>query len=382
MQMTGREKILGAFTPEGTSQFGVVTCYNSIFMRDHWSDITKVPWYYWGSGIVEEELTWIRDYFMKTGLEWLTMWARPARTERQNQRFIERQDGVWLIDEISTEEKRLIMPIPGGSEAEIIHDKHIDLNALPQTPEEVDELIYKAPVFDKDSFLSEGHQDLAVKVREVFDAFLYSQIQSPLWSLYELLGFEGMMIFLVQDRDLAEYAGRRILHNLKQTIQESAAMGVDAIWIEEALTDQISPALYSDLNIPLIQECVSEIRNCGIKSIYYYCGNPNDRLDAIFQVGSDALHFEESKKGFTIDIEKIAEKMNGQYTLFGNLDSIHVLQDASEDELQAEIRRQRKAGLSNASRFVMSTGSPITPRTPLNRVRLYTDIVHQLNLGL
>lgn len=379
MHMTAREKILSAFSPEGTSQFGVVTSYDSIFMRDHWPDITEVPWYYWGSGVLEEETTWIADYLEKSGLEWLTMWPRPSRDKRQHQRYMQRQDGVWLVDEITSEETLLTKPVPGGSEVEIAHDIHIDLHSLPHSSEEVEALIPIAPDFNRDAFLSEGRHDLAAKVREAFDVFLYSQILSPLWSLYELLGFEGMMIFLVQDRDLAMVAGRRVLQNLRQTIRESAAMGVDAIWIEEALTDQISPELYSELNLPLMRECVSEIRSCGLKSIYYYCGDPNDRLDAILQLGSDGLHFEESKKGFTIDIERIAEKLNGRCVLFGNLDSIQVLQDGRENELQAEIRRQAKAGILNKYRFVMSTGSPVTPGTPVNRVKLYTDMVKRLD---
>ena len=231
MQMTGREKILAAFTPEGTSQFGAVISYDSIFMRDHWLEITKVPWYYWGSGVLKEETTWIADYLEKSGLEWLTMWPRPSRDKRQHQRYVKRQDGVWLVDEITSEEMLLTKPVPGGSEVEIAHDIHIDPYSLPRTQEEVDALIPLAPDFNRGAFLSEGRHDLAAKARELFDLFLYSQILSPLWSLYELLGFEGMMIFLVQDRDLAQYAGRRILHNLKLSIRESAAMGLDAIWI-------------------------------------------------------------------------------------------------------------------------------------------------------
>ena len=142
--------------------------------------------------------------------------------------------------------------------------------------------------------------------------------------------------------------------------------------------DQISPDLFWRYNVPLMRQCVQEIRACGLKSIYYYCGNPSGRLDAILEVGADALHFEESKKGFTIDIGAIIAEIDGRCTVFGNLDSIGILQNGSEYDLRSEIKRQLSAGKDNGNRFVMSTGSPIAPATAVERVRLYTTLVREL----
>lgn len=75
-----------------------------------------------------------------------------------------------------------------------------------------------------------------------------------------------------------------------------------------------------------------------------------------------------------LDIADIAAKIDGRCVLFGNIDAIGVLQDGSEDDLRREIARQATAGRRNGNRFVLSTGSPITPGTPVERVRLYTDL--------
>ena len=85
------------------------------------------------------------------------------------------------------------------------------------------------------------------------------------------------------------------------------------------------------------------------------------------------------EKGFTIDIEKIAEEVGGRFALFGNLDAVGVLQDGSDDELRTEIARQLAAGRRNGSRFVMCLGSPVTPATGIDRVGLYCELVHELN---
>jgi len=46
--------------------------------------------------------------------------------------------------------------------------------------------------------------------------------------------------------------------------------------------------------------------------------------------------------------------------------------------LRAEIARQITAGRRNGSRFIMSLGSPVTPGTPVVRVRRYCELVREL----
>ena len=64
--------------------------------------------------------------------------------------------------------------------------------------------------------------------------------------------------------------------------------------------------------------------------------------------------------------------------VLGNLDAINLLPKATEGELAAEITRQVAAGRRNGSRFIMSIGSPVTPGTPVSRVRRYCDLTHEI----
>ena len=87
---------------------------------------------------------------------------------------------------------------------------------------------------------------------------------------------------------------------------------------------------------------------------------------------------EESKKGFKIDIEDVVDVVQGRIAVLGNLDAIGVLQGGSEQDLEAEIARQVRVGRRNKGRFIMSIGSPVTPATPVERVRHYCDLVHRM----
>ena len=59
--------------------------------------------------------------------------------------------------------------------------------------------------------------------------------------------------------------------------------------------------------------------------------------------------------------------------LFSNVDPVAVLQNGTDADLAAEIRRQVDAG-RRARGFILSTGSPITPGTPLARVRRFFEL--------
>lgn len=215
----------------------------------------------------------------------------------------------------------------------------------------MDTRIPLAPLFDRAAFLADGRHEAAVSVRRTVDVFLYGHIPAPVWSLYGLFGYEGMMMVLAQNPWLALHACGRIGHNTAQRIRMIAALGADAVWIEECLADQICPGAYLDVNVPMVQECVREIRESGMKSICYFCGNPADRLDSILAAGADALHFEEGKKGFHLDIADLAEQIAGRAVLFGKLDAINLLEHRPEEDLRSEIRRQLDAGRKNGNRF-------------------------------
>ncbi len=74
----------------------------------------------------------------------------------------------------------------------------------------------------------------------------------------------------------------------------------------------------------------------------------------------------------------VVERVGGRCAVLGNLDAIGVLEQGSEAEVRAEIARQIRAGRRNKSRFIASVGSPVTPGTPPERVRLYCDLAHEL----
>ena len=381
--MTGREKMEAAFSTEGAREIPATICYATIYTRDHWAELTDCPWWYRYSPKMEDQLAWRRDLLKQTGCDWINIKPRHPREERKRQEILIRGDDVFLMDQDSGEEKQLPPPVVGGPHSSSARDRKGDLDHLPASEADLDAVLPESELLDVEAFREDvrksGYADLTGAIIRELDVLpIWHHVGSPLWCTYDLWGYEGMMVMIATRPDLVRTAARRFLGNAIHSVHRAAALGAKTVWIEEALTDQISPADFAKLNVPLMGALCEAIRACGMWSIYYYCGGPEDRLDPILEVGADALSFEESKKNFSIDIEEIAEIVNGRCVLLGNLDAIGILQDGTEDALKTEIKRQLMAGRRNKSRFIMSTGSPPTPGTPVERVRLYHDLVHEL----
>lgn len=93
-------------------------------------------------------------------------------------------------------------------------------------------------------------------------------------------------------------------------------------------------------------------------------------LDDIKQLGLDGLMVEESKKDFVLDVGEIAKKLEGCCALFGNLDSVNILQKGTANDVKNETLRQIE--VTREKRFIMANGCPISFDTPEKNI--YTMI--------
>jgi len=377
--MTGRQRMAAALSPAGTPQTPGVICYEGIYYRDHWEQVTSKPWWCAFSPELEDQLAWRAEAAATTGQDWLHLPACPSRADRAALRVEPRGDGAVLIDTRTSDERPLRRPAVGGWDADDIARRRTPPR-LPETLDQIDAAVPVPPAFDAERFVADGRADLAAAILRSFGRDLYpiDYVGSPLWGCYGLWGFEGLMLLIADRADLVGRACRRLLAGGVRAVRQAAARGAAAIVIEECFTDMISPAAFEALNVPVVGGLIEAIRAAGMKSIYYYCGDPAGKWDAIAGLGADALAFEESKKGFVIDVADVVRRVGGRCAVMGNLDAIGVLERGTDAQLRAEIARQLTAGRANGGRFVMSLGSPVTPGTSPRRVRQYLALVRDL----
>ena len=376
--MTGRQKIETALSEDGSPETPAVICYEDIYIRDRWWELTPCPWWYRIEPDLSRQVQWRRDVFGNIGQDWFRLPSTYSREERNRVCIEARPEGVFQVDRDTGREDRV--PEPRGSGWSPSGGSESYRPAHPaETTDEIDARIPDPPGSDPADLMRDGRGDLAEEALNAFgEQYPIGHVPSPLWRCYQLWGFEGMMTRVATRPDLVKYACERYLALSVYAARQAAALGTAGIWIEECMTDMVSPRDFETLNIAFLIPLVAEIRALGMKSIYYFCGNPLGKWDLLLSAGADALALEESKKGFEIDIEDAVARVQGRCALLGNLDAIGVLQNGTEAQLRDEIARQMDAGRRNGGRFVMSTGSPVTPETPVERVRLYCDLTHEL----
>lgn len=376
--MTGRQKILAAISPQGSASTPIVLCYPELFMRDCWERVTDVPWWGMVSQDIETGIQVQRDLLAVTGEDRVRVWMGVSREERQRYR-IEGVDArrARRIDTRTGQEEEVLRAPMGGF---VLAHETLGQSGALTSREQVDEALPLPAEETAESLGADGRLDKPRRMLAEFGAerMPWTQFPSPWDPLCLVFGFEGIMVTCVEHPDLIEYACRRVLQCNRRRIATWQAAGVELIWIEECLSDHISPELYRRLVLPSVRELTADLRQAGLKTIHYYTGDPFDRLELLLDSGADALALEGSRKGFTIDIADLARRVRGRMAILGNLDEVDLLEKGPAAAIRAEVKRQLEAGRANDGRFLMGIGGPITPGTPLDHVRAIADAVHDL----
>ena len=86
-------------------------------------------------------------------------------------------------------------------------------------------------------------------------------------------------------------------------------------------------------------------------------------LDKIIETGATAYHFEESKKGFTVDIYKIREKLREKACMFIPFDAISLLQSGDLKAIEREVN-DIVYNTAMGGGMVLSTGCPVMNDIP------------------
>jgi uroporphyrinogen decarboxylase len=351
--------------------FPVVIPYMSIFLRDHWEQITYEPWWL---AERQTELDFVSklkvedDLQKKLDLDWMQCGLCPSKEWRENNSIEVVGNKIFLVDAEKTKKTEIMKQPPGG-----IHKPRDE-----ELVKSIDEIDARVKVVDAKTLIEEGRLDYIKMVVEKFGSnkFICAGLNSPFWSSSSFFGFTKTYTNLFRKPELAEALCRRLTDSSMEILKAYSKMGVDIIWYEECLAsaNEISLSQFDRFCLPYNVELLPEINRLGMKSVYYPCGDVRDRLELMIEAGPDCISLEESKKGFEIDLAWVNEVVEGRVCIFGNLDSIGVLQNGTREGLRAEVRRQVEIG-REYGRFVMSLGSPVTPRTSASRVREYVNLV-------
>lgn len=361
--------ILAALSPEGSSVVPVVIPYEGIFIRDHFEELFSVPWWYAHSLDVNQQLLYMEQYLSVLDIDWYSPFLVHSDSYRQNHQMAVNPDFVEFIDQKTARKTKIDRPQISGVGSDCQQDLFVPYEQIEKDPERI-----RMTAADKAFRLWGKGVDSLIPRQKQLAAGRKSAlgfVESPFESIFNIWGFTSSMLLLSDDKSLIHLACSAYLEAALTTIETCSRLGCKLIWVEECFSDLISPDDYENLVLPYLIPVIDAIKQTGMHSIYYFTGNPQNKMDLILSLGADAYSFEDDKKGFHIDLAALVDRLAGKAALLGNLNAITDLQDASDEKLYQRLDYYIELARRYKGRFIMSLGSPVTPGTSVDRVRKY-----------
>lgn len=392
--MTPKERILAALHGEKTDILPAAPAYLCIYLEDdvrrRYTDLYRL---HLGErsrcGVDHQQDTAFRLQALLEAYDLFaekpdTIESLPGVTRSWAERTqIAAVDGELFYEDLQTG-RRLPMrtaPMPTGDRGLLNEGDLLSEWQAARPPQTEAEIDARVPILSCDELLAGGEFDLPRLLLEARGEqfFVYDFIDPPFSLSYDVLGFEGQMLYQHDHPELFAYLLERLLLQQQERICAFAAIGLHGVYIQEVWTgaDLISPRAYERWVQPSDRRFCESLRASGLASILYVCGDVMPRLDAMCAYDVDALAVEESKKGFQIEIDEVVRRIDGRRGVWGNIDAVHFGLEATPDEMAAEVRRQTRVGQA-ARGFVVSTGSPFPLHTPLAQIEALISTAHSI----
>lgn len=367
--MTNKERIRRTLEGKPVDRVPVATVCPEIYHWDHFTELADRPAWeleQWLTEIPEEYLKTYRIVLEKAPFEILEPHMAPARVEQGNIEFVNKNGAVFRHDRKT------------GVYQEVNREYHMALGPANETQFVFDkkDIKEKIKIIRAEEMLASGALDYArIVSRELGQTefiMLGDSLCGMLWACHRYLGQTNTLCMLAEAPDFIEHLSNKLLEIDIEKIRAYASAGADVIAVCDAMTscDLISVKHYERFSLPFLKEMVREIHRLNCKAVLIYFGGIADRLEQIVSTGADGLLVGPSMKNYTNDLEEMAGRVGSRITLFGNIDPIRVLEKGTEEQLLTEMEHQAEAG-KKARGFIMCTGDPITPATPLSRVKKF-----------
>lgn len=221
--------------------------------------------------------------------------------------------------------------------------------------------------------------DLAKRLAARFPDELpqYVFTSTPYNTLPFTLGFRTFMLALTEEPAKLHRALAAQLPRPSARLAAERRLGITLMHVEACLAsaDIISPRMYEEFGLQYDEPTLRFYEDAGFRTMLYFSGNLMPLLDRLKRLPFTALAFEEDRKGYGIDLAQVRRALGPDRVIFGNMDALFV-ERATDEELLAEVRRQISA--AGRHNFILSLGSPLTPRTSLERVRLVTESTRRI----
>ncbi len=201
------------------------------------------------------------------------------------------------------------------------------------------------------------------------DLFIICQIDTGYFQVANLIGVEQYMLGIFDHKEEIKLFTKRLVDLQKKIVREAIKRGADCIFLGNDYAYNtgsfIPPELLWEMDFKFVKEIVDEVHNLGKPVILHACGNQNEVMDMIINLGVDGLH--SIQPAAQNDIVFYKKKYGDKLTFLGNIDINRLLPFGNPEEVDLQVKHLIENIGSNGG-FVLGTCNAIMEDNPPENV--------------
>jgi len=242
------------------------------------------------------------------------------------------------------------------------------------SPQDLPDELYYIPVSQGLRFYIDRNNRFGIftRLRElVGEAYsLHGEITSPFDYLLDYLGYEEGLIALIEAPEVCHQILGHFTGRLVNLAKDMAQQPVDAIKLSSPFAGMgfISPEQYETFVLPYEKRICEAIQSQGKLVYLHTCGAIRDRLELMRRSGANGVECLDPPPLGNVTLEEAVQRIGTELFIKGNLDSVNMLLQGSEEEFQQSVRQTIQTG-KRAKGFILSTACSVAPYVKRERLQ-------------
>ena len=210
------------------------------------------------------------------------------------------------------------------------------------------------------------------------DYSIHGEVTSAFDYFLDFVGHQEGLFALIGSPEKSTRILEHFTRLLEVLADEMCETGVDAIKISSPFAGAgfISPAFYRDFVAPYDGRLARSIRAKGVHSYIHTCGAIGDRLQIMLDLGASGIECLDPPPLGNVELAEAMRIARGKGFIKGNIDSVNILLNGTDEEILEDARRRIEIGRSSGS-FILSTACSIAPMVKREKVQLLRKAVEE-----
>ncbi len=233
---------------------------------------------------------------------------------------------------------------------------------------------YKLPVAAEDTGVIEATKKAVQMYGK--DKFIIGSCQCSVFeAAWYLRGLDTFMMDMAADPDYTNELLDVVMKYPLEMGLKFIELGVDMVWLGDDIATQtnmmISPNMWREYLKPRYAHMFSEFKkaNKNIKLCYHSCGNLQEVVDELADIGLDVLN---PIQPLAMEPTEFKKRYGKRLTMYGTLDVQKVMPFGTRDDVKKEVKRLIDS-CAQGGGFILSPAHHIQSDTPIENVEAFYE---------